>query len=360
MESHHITSEDVLKNVLKNELKGEYNYTRLFISKNEKKTEYEALSEELKRVWGDNAIAEIDRLDKDLPFVPYENIQRVLFATNHFVSVSDGKYLLIDKILISEDEEKNILDFVEQSCKENGFASLTDIPLGFIAENNGIVKENALYTAIYNKILKERYHKNGKILTKANSSMDIVSIVATEFRYREVVRLHEVDERVTELNGGCNRQASYAILYNYFVRVSEDTFVSSSKLHFDVEEIDRVLSNILTDGYAAIRDITTFAMFPVCGVPWNHFVLESYCYRYSRRFFLCILNFNSKNAGIIAEKNRDNSYDYILARALAKSQIELTEASAGDYLFNRGMLSKRKYANLGKIIIEAERMRKEI
>ena len=92
MEQRHISSDDILKDVLKRELT-DYNYTRVFFTKDEKKTEYEAVSEELRRVWGENAVAEIRELSKKLPFIPLDNIQRVLFATPHFVWVSEGNYL---------------------------------------------------------------------------------------------------------------------------------------------------------------------------------------------------------------------------------------------------------------------------
>ncbi len=358
MEQNHITSEEILKDTLKKKIP-EYIYTRIFFAKSEKKTEYEALSEEIKRIWGENAVAEITQLSKELPYVPQENIQRVLFATNHFVWVSEGNYLLVDRVTISEQEEEAILEYVEKSCDETGYASLTDIPLGCIQDNNSFVSGNALYAAIYNKILSGKYRNNGKILTTGDSTINIVSLLSREFCDREEITFDEVNNRVTELNGGTKRQDSFEILYNNFVRISEEDFVAPKKLHFDVGEIDRVLSDIYHDGFGAIKDVTTFAMFPVCGTTWNHYVLESYCYRYSQKYYLSILNFNSKNAGIIGEKKSGYSYDQMLAMALAEASVDLNETDAGEYLFQRGMMAKRKYAKLGEIISEAERIRKE-
>lgn len=358
MEQHHISSDDILKDVLKRELT-DYNYTRVFFTKDEKKTEYEAVSEELKRVWGENAVAEIRELSKNLPFVPLDNIQRVLFATPHFVWVSDGNYLLIDRVLVSDQEAEDIIEYVTISCKENGFASLTDIPLGSIAENNSFVAGNALYTAIYNKLLKDKFHNNGKILTTGRSKMNIVSILSREFRDCEEITFDEVNNKVTELNGGSKRQDTFEILYNNFIRISEKQFVSPRKVHFDIEETDRVLSEIYKIGFGAIRDVTTFAMFPICGVSWNLYVLESYCHKYSRKFFLSVLNFNSKNAGIIAEKKLRYTHDHMLAIALSRSKEELTEEAAGEFFFQQGLMAKRTYAKLPGIVKEAEILRKE-
>jgi len=54
-------------------------------------------------------------------------------------------------------------------------------------------------------------------------------------------------------------------------------------------------------------------MFPICGIPWNHYVLESFCYKYSKKYSLHVINYNNKNAGIIAEKTFNKSYDEMLA-----------------------------------------------
>lgn len=358
MEQNHITSDEILKDTLKKKLP-EYICTRIFFAKSEKKTEYEALSEELKRIWGESAVAKLTQLSEKLPYVPQENIQRVLFATNHFVWVSEGNYLLVDRVMISEQEKEAILEYVEKSCNETGYASLTDIPLGCIQDNNSYVSGNPLYTAIYNKVLSDKYRNNGKILTTGDSTINIVSLLSREFCDREEITFDEINNRVTELNGGSKRQDSFEILYNNFVRISEEGFVAPKKLHFDVGEIDRVLSDIYPYGFGAIKDVTTFAMFPVCGTTWNHYVLESYCYRYSRKYYLSVLNFNSKNAGLIGEKKSNYSYDQMLAIALAEASVNLNETDAGEYLFQRGMMAKRKYAKLGNIISEAERIRKE-
>lgn len=358
MERNHILSEEILKDVLKQKLL-DYNYTKLFFTKDEKKTEPDALSEELKRVWGENAVAEIGLLSKYLPFIPYEKIQKVLFGTKNFVWVSEGKYLLVDRIMISEEEAADILEYVERAYKEQGFASLTDIPLGSIPYNNTFASGNALLTAIYNRLLKDKYRNNGKILTNGNSSLNIVSLLSKEFRDRDEVTFDEVNDRVVELNGGSKRQHTFKVLYYGFVRISEDKFVASKKVHFDVEETDRVLSDVFRDGFGAIRDVTTFAMFPVCGVTWNHYVLESYCFRYSQKFYLSILNFNSTNVGIIAERKRNYSYYQMLAIALANSSVNLNQTDAVKYLFQRGMIGTSKYSKLGEIISEAEKIKKE-
>ena len=126
-----------------------------------------------------------------------------------------------------------------------------------------------------------------------------------------------------------------------------------------MDEIDSVLSGIITEHFCAVRDVTTFALFPVCGYPWNSFLLESYCYKYSKKYSLRLLNFNDKNAGIIAEKNYGKSYVEMLAIALSGAKVELNEEEIGIYLFQTGYMAKSKFGRLGEIAERARELREE-
>lgn len=356
MMQHHINSEDTLKEYMKKNLPN-YVYTRVFFSMDEKKTEYEAVSGELRRIWSDNAVEELTYLFKELPYIPQDNIQRVLFAVEDFVWVSENRYLLLDRFLVPDHEENDILTYVSNACELDGYASLTDVPLGSIPELNYQVTGTALYTAIFNKVLKGKYHNNHRILTVGKSDLNIVKVLSKAYAQRDEITLEEVTDKVTELNGGLKQQDAFEVLYNGFIRISKSKFICRRKVHFNVDEIDSILIGIYTKGYGAIRDVGTFAMFPECGVTWNHYVLESYCYSYSRKFSLLILNFNSKNAGAIAESKY--SYNDVLALSLSESNLDFTEESAGDYLFQKGLMAKRKYYKLGEIINKAAEIKRE-
>ncbi|MCD8049837.1 MAG: hypothetical protein LUG52_09675, partial [Clostridia bacterium] len=90
---------------------------------------------------------------------------------------------------------------------------------------------------------------------------------------------------------------------------------------------------------------------------WNHFLLESFCYKYSRIYNLHVIHFNDKNAGIIAKKSFNKKYDEMLAIALAKTDVELSANVIGQYLFNEGYLAKSKYAKLNEIARRALEIR---
>lgn len=358
MESHVITSPDMLKEYLQKNIVG-CSFSKKFMVKGGRRSEKEAVTDELKRVWGAHPLESVSSLHDRLPYIPLGNIWRVISGNDLFVLVSEGEYLFIDRFRITEDEEEDVLDFVDGTCEENGFVPLSDVPLGGVEEENYELTQLAIYNAIYKKVLSGKYHLNGKILTKEKSSLDAVMLLKQYIKDKGECTFDEVADKVVELTGGTNRQYAFQALYDDMVRVDRDRFVANRLVNFSIDEIDAVLSGFITDNFRAIRNVTTFAMFPLCGQSWNHYLLESFCYKYSRKYSLHVIHFNDKNAGIIAEKDFNKKYNEMLAIALARTDVELSQEIIGQYLFNTGYMAKSKYAKLGEIAQRASGLRKE-
>ena len=356
LSEHLITSEIMLKEYLQKHIEG-CSFSKKFFNKGTKLTEKAAVTTEIKRVWGDHQTESVDVLSSRLPYIPKGNIWRVISGNDAFVLAAEGVYLLIDKFIISDEEAEDILDFVSNACEENGFASLSDVPLGDIEEVNYETTPLALYNAIYKKVLLDKYHLNGKILTKDNPSLDVVTLLKQYISDKDECLFDEISAKVVDLTGGTNRQYAFQALYDDMVRIDANRFVANKYVDFKVDEIDSILSGFVTDHFLAIRDITTFAMFPICGQNWNHFLLESYCYKYSKKYSLHVLHFNDKNAGIIAESTFTKHYVEMLAMALARTDVELRPEVVGQYLFNTGYMAKSKYARLEEIIRQAKELR---
>lgn len=358
MESHVITSPDMLKEYLQYNISG-CSFSKKFMVKGSRCSEKDAVTDELKRIWGAHPVESVYRLSDRLPYIPIGNIWRVISGNDLFVLSSEGEYLFIDRFRITKDEEEDILDFVDEICEENGFASLCDVPLGSIEEENYELTQTAIYNAIYKKVLSGKYHLNGKILTKEKSELDAVMLLKQYIKDKDECTFDEVADKVVELTGGINRQYAFQALYDDMVRVDKNRFVTNRLVNFSIDEIDTALAGFITDNFRAIRDVTTFAMFPLCGQNWNHYLLESFCYKYSRKYSLHVIHFNDKNAGIIAEKDFNKKYNEMLAIALARTDVELSSEVIGQYLFNTGYMAKSKYAKLGEIAQRASELRKE-
>lgn len=358
MESHVITSPDMLKEYLQHNISG-CSFSKKFMVKGSRCSEKDAVTDELKRIWGAHPVESVYRLNDRLPYIPLGNIWRVISGNDLFVLASEGEYLFIDRFRITKDDEEEILDFVDESYDKNGFASLCDVPLGSIEEENYELTQTAIYNAIYKKVLSGKYHLNGKILTKEKSDLDAVMLLKQYIKDKDECTFDEVSDKVVELTGGINRQYAFQALYDDMVRVDKNRFVANRLVNFSIDEIDTVLAGFVTDNFCAIRDVTTFAMFPLCGQNWNHYLLESFCYKYSRRYSLHVIHFNNKNAGIIAEKNFNKKYNEMLVIALARTDVELSPEVIGQYLFNTGYMAKSKYAKLGEIAQRASELREK-
>lgn len=358
LEEKHIASESLLKEVLKLCCPSLY-FGQNIITKGERITEHEAVVAEIHRVSDAEAVVWVDDLDEKLIYIPSNKISWSLSASDDFVRISEGKYFCMHCFIYSDEDARKILDFVSEECASKGYASITDVPMGSIPEENFELSTTALYSAIYNAILKENYYLNGKILTVDQDGVDITILLKDYCQNRDECTVTEMMERAEELTGSSNKQYSIIALYDKLIRVDVDRFVSEKYISFDVDRIDCLLEEIVGSRFAPIRKVSTFALFPICGLNWNHYLLESYCYRFSRKYRLAVLNYNDKNAGMIAAIDLPLTYNEMLSEAAAETGIELTPESVGEYLFTNGFTARRKYSNMLEIIEKAKIIREE-
>ena len=364
MEEHHITSADFLKAIMKqcrqnifDDLTNIY-FAKNFLSLIGDKMERDAVTLEMQRVWGDSQTRVVSEISEQLPMIPGEYVKRYLSGSTAFVWASDGVYFSMQHFIITEAEENAIVDFVAEECNSKGYASISDVPLGNTAEENYELTDFGLQEAIYNKALVGKYRLNGKILTRENdANLDVVALAKQYLIGKEECTFDEMDKKVSEYAGTRYRYMAYEALYSSMVRVDKERYVAHQYVKFDVDAIDEVLSTMISDRFVAIKEITSFALFPLCGLPWNHYLLESYCYSYSKKFCLKVIGFNDKNAGIIAENDVTDNYNELLAQAAARAKIELSAETVGQYYFETGYMGKRKFSDLESIVKRAKAIR---
>lgn len=361
MRAHHIHSEEMLKELLEKELSG-FHFAKRFMTNGGKQTEKHAVTSEIKRVWGDSLTRSVDDLSRSLPYIPLDNIWRVISGNPDFAWVTDGVYLLSDTLVITPEEEQSIIHFVEQACINHGFTSINVIPLESIEERYDELQLSAIQSVIYHRLLCSAYTLSGKILSRGHDTVDAVVLMERYLADKQSCTYSEAEELFEDITGTGNRQKVFRILFDSMIRISADKFTCNDHVSFDIDGIDNVLASFIQGEFCALRDITTFALFPACGQEWNLFLLESFCYRFSRRFTLHLNqgNFTDKNVGIIAKKNCTKSYLEMAASALAESDIALIPDAVGMFLFERGFTGKRKNALLDDITAMAKSLRKEL
>ena len=366
MEDHYITSADQLKAIMKQcrqnifENLAEIHFAKNFVSLLGEQMEKDAVTVEIQRIWGDGQTRHINELAEQLPAIPEEYVRRYLSGSTAFVWISDSTYFSMQRFIITEDERDAILSFVADECDKKGYASISDVPFGNIAEENYELTTVGLQEAVYNAVLLNQYYLNGKVLTKDNKSLDVVTLAKQYLFGKNECTFDEMDKKVEEIAGTRYRYMAYDALYSTMIRVDKNRYVAHQYVKFDIEAIDEILSEMIKDKFLAIKEITSFALFPVCGFPWNHYLLESYCYSYSKQYCLKVIGFNDKNAGIIAENDVTDGYTELLARAAARAKIELSMETVGQYYFETGYMGKRRFADLESIVERAKAIREDL
>lgn len=351
-----ILSEVLLKDIFVKESQGFFVGRNFLVNSTKRINEFDAVESELKRVWGDNAIHSYQELYDLLPYIPEEKIRQILSRSNQFVWSSLEHFAWIDRVIISDNEKKTIVDYVNEKCDSVGFATISEVSLGQIEEENYELSINAIYDAVYNIALKDRFILKGRILTKDQSNTDIWELARNYCLGKDECLFTDLYNYVQSVNGTAYRSVAYKAAYDQMVRVAENKFVADKHVLFDVKKIDELLSTFVKGAFIAVKGVASFALFPDCNYAWNHYILESFCYRFSEKFRLELQNFNEKNVGLIVRKDSELSYVDILAKTAAGAGIELTIEQVGDYLYNNGYTTKSRMSLLSEVIERARRI----
>lgn len=358
MKEHFISSESILKDYLMKNVVGS-SFSKKFMAKGEKRTEKEAVKSEIIRVWSGEQVEDMDSLKEKLSYIPANNFWRVILSCDEFVYVSEGKYLLLERLEIPDMTEDSICAYVDQEVDKLGYVALDSLPLDAVAEANYSLPLQTIQNAIYRLLLSKKYRLNGRLLTHSDNYLDTSMLLKRYLENRQDCTFSEAEAKATELTGGTSRQNIFRVLYDCMVRIDKQKYVSDESVLFDIEETDRVLDSMIIEGFCSVKEVATFSLFPVCGQHWNHFLLESYCYRFSKKYGLRMISFNDKNAGIIALKSIDSTYDDLLAVRISKTDMEINMENIGGFLFDNGYLTQRIYGNLEEIRRKAIALRKE-
>lgn len=358
MEELHIVSFESLKDFLK-EKRDDLVFSKNYFSNNDKVTEDIAVAQEITRIWGDSVNASVDELSERLPFIPYDKVRFYLSLNKNFVWVSEGVYTKLDSIIISEDEKKIIREYAASEIERKGYVSLSELPLESIFEENYELSEYAILFGTFGKCLSDNYCLHGRIVTEEEAEFDAITLMKQFCSDQDEITLDEAIAKVEDFTGVADRRIAYPALYDSMIRVSDQLFVAQKKIHFDVKKIDLQIERFARDGFIALKEVTTFALFPECGFTWNHYILESFCYRFSNNYLFRTNLFNGRNAGAIVDRLITWDYQEIMAQAVARSKIELEEDLIRKFLYDTGYMARSKFGGINEIADRAKIIREE-
>jgi hypothetical protein len=354
-----ISSEDILRVFVKE------SFPSLFCRKNRvtKKcisSEKMVIKNEIIRVKGNDEVLAQKILEERLPYIPYKRIKYVLTVSPEFIRTRKGEYIYTGTINLPETGIQDINNYIVKSCKEKGWATLSDYNFDTILEHNSGVTKQAMITFFSNHHLKKGYKQNGKVITREKDNLNSYDILEEYCRKAEKCSLKELFAFGKEITGEVHCLNALKAAYAVLVRVDKKSFIADKYVHFDISKIDKAIDVFVSFEYLPIKTITTFAGFPFCGEAWNLYLLESYCLRFSKTYkYECFVP-NSKHAGVIVKRKSALKYEDILADAVAKAGIILKDETVIDFLSSNGYIASHAYAKVNDLIIRTEAIRKGI
>jgi len=316
------------------------------------------MEREILRVWGNELFLTYDQLAERLQFIPLERIKSCLAQNADFIWTSMETYSHIKRIHIEKEECETIRQFTAEGCNSNGYVSALDLPIGEIRERNHELSITAVHNAVFRICLSGEFDKIDKIITKKGETLNALTIMKDYCRALEKCTLDDLLNFERELvgekrNRGIPLEAGYSVL----VRIDRNAFVAEKYVRFDPNFVDEAIAFFVTGNYLPLKSFTTFAAFPDCGQPWNLFLLESYCRRFSRIFRFDAPFVNSRNAGAVIRKSCSMNYTEIMAHALAAVDIPLKNKDVGNFLFKAGYTGRSTTSKVKEIIEKAKAFR---
>lgn len=286
-----------------------------------------------------------DQFHDRLPYIPLDKIRQILAFNNHFIWVSTGIYTHVSRMVIDDNELAGAKQRIEEEINNRGYASLTFFEISESLGLNPELSETAVRNGLYQTYLADRYEKRGNIITQKGAVLNLSAVLQDFCMAHARLTLSELLDFEKEINGRATSQSLYAI-NDTMIRLDKDTFIADSEITFDVEATDCALALFVHTDVVSLRSVTSFSTFPYIDVyPWNWYLLESYCRRFSKQFMYQCLSVNSRNVGAIYRKSAGFlDYTAVMAAAVAQADIKLEPSDVGDFLFERGYIAHRTSA----------------
>jgi hypothetical protein len=330
-------------------------FRKLYFGKT-KKGENDAITAEIFNALPEsNEIIRYEQIAQQLTYIPESKIRKAIRDSDDFIKNDLNTYVKLTAIELTPEEKKIICDKATNNCRDYGYIAVEDLPIDSIKTRYNQLSKTAIQNAVYVDCLSKKYEKRGKIIYPKGHKLKIEDIVGNYCKDKEKCSFREILEIYRELTrgiGGYDRPLKIA--YSNLVRISKDSFVNEKQVFFDIETIDNEIAKVIIGEYLTLKSFTTFRLFPSCGYAWNLYLLENYCYRFSRLFKLANPVFNSQNAGVVMYRNCKMNYFEIMADAVWKANTPLEKDKVNNFLFENGYIGKKTTAETDKIIAQVK------
>ena len=302
-----------------------------------------------------------DEVYSGLSHISSNVIYQEIKSSKKLVLNEKKHYYHIDIFEISSSEAEKIISMIKEDISNEGYCIWSNIfnkikeEMPLFIEHNAYLSSIGIRNALDKKISTE-FNFDGQVICSKNQSLNMSMVYRLFGLHHAPFSDSDLHEFAKEVSDGV---IYFNALYESCVRVSRNLFVPKNKIVFNVKEIDKALSTYIVNGYMLFNEIDSFLLFPNVEYEWNSFLLESYLLNYSNDFIL-LNNGTSMNniSGAVVKKGCGfEDFVDICSDYLAKNDIKLEENEVLDYLVQKGLLTRRKYGDINRVIEKAKRLR---
>ena len=297
-----------------------------------------------------------DEVVEGLSHLPEQSVRRAFNdRRTNLISCGRQTRFHIDNFVLSNEELSIVEEIIEKAINLSMYISFGELLEDMRSQVPSIIDNNAIFTEIgIKKVIAVKLEDKFSFVNNLISSKE--NPISTEDAYRALAkREYFTNDDVNKLGYDCDSLPNVYIdlLLQYSIRINENEYVTKSKVSFDVDKTDEVLSRIITKDYIAINDIETLSVLPDCGYPWTSFLLESYVFNHSELFRLLHAKYFSQTislGGIVKKASPISDFDTMVAHAVIDDNITLNKDEIVNFMYNKGYIAQHRYKDAPKII----------
>ena len=297
-----------------------------------------------------------DEVVEGLSHLPEQSVRRAFNERRtNLISCGRQTRFHIDNFVLSNEELSIVEEIIEKAINLSMYISFGELLEDMRSQVPSIIENNVIFTEIgIRKVIAIKLEDKFSFVNNLISSKE--NPISTEDAYRALAkREYFTNDDVNKLGYDCDSLPNVYIdlLLQYSIRINENEYVTKSKVSFDVDKTDEVLSRIITKDYIAINDIETLSVLPDCGYPWTSFLLESYVFNHSELFRLLHAKYFSQTislGGIVKKASQISDFDTMVAHAVIDDNITLNKDEIVNFMYNKGYIAQHRYKDAPKII----------
>ena len=296
-------------------------------------------------------------IESGLWYIPLDKIKHSLVTAPGIVNVASEAYLFAPNLPISEGEIQQIIALISHALLQRSYIS--DVELMQLIENNcpSVLMNTPDYPmwGLRNALaylLREKFSFRGAIISDINEEISMAEVFSDLCQRSEHLTVDELKNFANELNTGIYWES----VYSEMVRINQNEFVRRDQIHFDIEQIDNILDNLIQSAYTPIKTINLFLHFPAIEIPWNIFVLESYVANYSKKFRLLHASYTAADCcgAVVRQAAGIADYRALIVDVLSRNTSWKSKTDALQLLVDLGYQQRRSYSDIEKVMQEAK------